>query len=206
MRRIIQFIYIFFIMTLTACSTIPSVNVKPIPTEPLIQASSWQKRQQILKQIQNWHVKGKIAIQTQQEAGSAMVNWTQRKQTFTISLLGPLGNPGLTLKGRPREVTLQTSDGKTMTATTPEILLLQVWGWRLPVAYLHDWIRGLPVPGIEAQTQFDALHRLSSLVQGEWRIQFQDYMKVGQVDLPSKLAISSSFFKTKLIIYNWEIN
>jgi len=191
---------------LVSCSTIQNANEKTIPRESLLQVPSWQERQRLLNQIHNWHLKGKIAIQTDQESGSAIVNWTQRKQRFTISLLGPLGNPGITLSGQPGEVILKTSDGKTMRANTPESLLQQVWGWHLPVSYLNYWVKGLPVAHLKANFKFDSSNRLSSINQDKWFIQYQEYLKVGAIDLPNKISISSSYFKTKIIIYDWQIN
>ncbi len=102
-------------------------------------------------------------------------------------------------------MTLKTSDGKTASAGSAEELLTQQWGWRLPLASLKYWIRGLPVPGVPAQTTFDRAHRLASLSQQGFNIQYQGYTTAGSLDLPQHLSITSPALKTKLVIYKWNI-
>jgi outer membrane lipoprotein LolB len=200
---LIRLVCILFALFLSACTTItntaPSVHsATTAPLQPFdIQA---------VKSLTDWQLKGKIAVQTTGESGSAMAMWTQHQKNYTLSLSSPLGTPALQLVGRPGRVVLTTSDGKQFTAPTPEELLAKGWGWNLPVSYLQYWIRGLPVPHVAVTMhQYDHLHRLSRLLQANWTIQFLAYMRIGKIDLPSRLSISSGAFNTKIIIYEWKI-
>ncbi|MBV9575087.1 MAG: outer membrane lipoprotein LolB [Gammaproteobacteria bacterium] len=182
---------------LSGCATIaPSSTSQPIP---------WKNRAARLMQINRWQLSGKIAVQTAKDAGSATVNWIQNQNTFNLSLLGPLGASSLKMIGGPGQVTLQTSEGKIYTANSPEQLLAQQWGFDVPVSYINYWIRGLPVPGIAAQTQFDTYGRLTNLVQQNWRVQFLSYTRANGIELPSRISIVSSALKVKIIVYQWHV-
>jgi outer membrane lipoprotein LolB len=165
----------------------------------------WKDRQLALNRIQSWQISGKIAVQTPKDSGSASVDWTQNQGSFIISLMGPLGSNGLRLSGQPGKVTLETADGKHFTASNPEQLLAERWGFHLPVSNLKYWIRGLPVPGIPANTQFDSAGRLTQLSQQGWHIRFLSYTRAGAADVPAKLFINSSDLNVKIIVYNWKV-
>ncbi len=160
----------------------------------------------VLNQIQQWQLTGKIGVQTPENAGSATLNWVESQQHhYTLSLVGPLGAGGVTLTGQPGLVTMDTADGKHYTAQTPEQLLTEQIGWDLPVSYLYYWIRGLPVPDLPSQTQFDTSHRLTWLVQQHIQVHYLSYTHVGMIDLPNKIFITSPLVKIKIIIYNWKL-
>lgn len=193
---------IIFALWGSGCTTIaPSTPEKAA----MVSAPDWQTRAKALANLQSWQLSGKIAVQTQQDAGSASIDWVQRNRQYTVSLMGPLGAHSLKLTGKPGKVMLEMSDGTRATASNPEELLAREWGFHLPVSYLNYWIRGLPVPSLPSQKSFDATHRLSTLAQQGWHIQFQRYTSIGHVDLPDKLLITSADLRTRIIIYKWNI-
>ncbi len=197
----IRIIWMFLLITvMTGCSTIA-----PTPTPPAAPKATWSDRQAALTRIQSWTLSGKIAVQTSRDSGSATVDWTQSQRRYTISLLGPLGSNGLKLTGAPGHVTLQTSDGKTFNAKSPEQLLAERWGFHLPVSNMNYWIRGLPVPGTTANTQFDQYGRLTRLVQQGWDVQFLGYSNAGGIDLPQRMSITSPSLNVKIVVYQWHI-
>lgn len=187
---------------LCSCSTITTPTQGPTTSSKL----SWQERQALLNKLQTWQVNGKIAVHTPQDSGSATVDWSQNHGRYTVSLFGPLGAGSMKLSGKPGKVTLDMSDGKHVSAKSPEDLLAKAWGFKLPVSYLNFWIRGLPVPGVSANTQFDDSHHLVQLTQAGWRVQFLNYTHINQLDLPTKLEINSPSLTSKIIIYDWNIN
>lgn len=182
---------------ITSCSTVAPPS-KPAP-QPV------QTRKLALNQIHSWSIQGKIAARTSHDAGSATVNWLQQNKRFDITLSGPLGSNTIKLNGKPGHVTLTDSAGKKISATSPEDLLAQIWGFRVPVSNLNYWVRGLPAPGLSAQKQYDSYGRLSYLTQQSWRVQYLGYTDVNQTELPSRITITSPELTVKLIIYSWRI-
>lgn len=186
------------IMLMTACQTLPP----SLPSTKL----SLNERLHLLSQIQNWQLHGKVGVQTTNDSGSATVDWMQQQNQYSLTLYGPLGAQALKLTGQSGIATIETAAGKRYSASTPEQLLAQLWGFHLPVTYLNYWIRGLSVPNISAQSQYDTYNRLTHLIQQGWNVQFISYTNVDNLDLPSKIFITSPTLKTKLIIYRWKIN
>jgi outer membrane lipoprotein LolB len=192
---------LFVSCLLTNCATKPKTTpALPIPTT----APSWATRQAALNKLTTFTIKGKIAVQTPQESGSATLDWSQQQDHYLISLYGPLGAGGLKLSGQPGHITLKTNDGKTSTAGSPESLLKKVWGFNVPVSNLRYWVRGIPVPKLAYDSRLDNEHRLRQLIQAGYSIQFLGYTHTDGFDLPNKIFITSPSLKTKLIIYQWQ--
>lgn len=186
-------------MMVTACSTV-AVAPPSTPTN-----TSWKDRQASLEKLQSWQMNGKIAVQTANDSGSASIDWRQRAGNYIVSIIAPLGAGSMTLTGSDGRASLRTSDGKSMTAGSPESLLAKGWGFNVPVSYLRYWVRGLPVPGLAARSQFDAYNRLTSLSQQGWHVQYLSYTRAGSYELPSRIDISSSSLRTKLMVYDWQV-
>lgn len=198
MKGIIRIGLSLFLLSagLTGCTTV----APPAPNTPV----AWENRQQGQTSLQSWKLSGKIAVQSARESGSASIDWVQRVKNYQISLLGPLGSNGVKLSGHPGLVTMDTADGKHATASSPEKLLAQQMGWNLPVSHLSYWIRGLPVPGLSATTNKDAYGRLSSLNQDGWDIRYPSYTTLGDIDVPSRVFITSPDLKVKIVVYSWQ--
>lgn len=189
----------FLITLLSACGAITA------PEEAPTVKRSWKEREVLLNQIHAWQLNGKIAVQTPKDSGSANMDWTQSNQHFHLSLYGPLGSNNVTISGNPGHAKLETADGKQRIANSPEQLLSQQLGWRLPLSSLIYWVRGLPAPGTPYQSHMDQNHRLRQLIQQGCRIEFLSYRNSGTIDLPNKIFITATHLKTKMIIYSWKL-
>lgn len=199
MKNKLVFFYLLLLAAgLSACTPF---NVHPSSEQVL----SWKDREARLNPINTWELQGKVAVQNTENSGSAALDWKQQNQQFTMTLSGPLGTTAFKLMGQPGLVILENEHGQRFTAPTLEQLLAQQTGFYLPVSSLYYWIRGLPVPKKSSQLEFDMNHRLNRLRQQGWDIQFLSYMTVGNIELPSKIFISSSALKAKIIIYQWTI-
>lgn len=183
---------------LSSCSTFKPPSVLP-------QQISWQTREAVLAKINQWHLNGKLAVHTPRDSGSATIDWTQHQDHYQISLYGPLGSGGMTLSGHEGHIVLKTNDGKRYTANSPENLLAEHWGFKLPVSNLRYWVRGMPVPGLMAQSHQDRFGRLNAFYQAGWDIRYDDYQTVQGVDLPRKITITDGHLTMKLVIYTWDL-
>jgi outer membrane lipoprotein LolB len=156
-----------------------------------------------LHRLESWQLSGQIGVQTAHRSGSAWIHWVENNRQYTITLLGPLGTPHLTLRGQPGSVTLTTADGHYDRATTPEQLLAQQSDWRLPLSSLFFWIRGLPSPHTPYEAQYDPFHRLRLLRQQNWLIHYPHDVH-SPSDLPEKIILRSPTMTIKIIIYHWD--
>ena len=197
-RALKRIFFTAFALGLASCATLPA------PETPKNETLPWDSRVQTLSSIESWDIKGLIAIRTNKDAESANLNWQQNRQSFIINILGPLGSNSYTLVGSPGKVELTNPKGKKFYAESPEALLTQQTGWRLPVSHLKYWVRGLPVPGMAANKHYDAYHHLTELTQDGWQVQFLRYTSAHQVDLPSKIFLNSTNLNVKIIISQWQ--
>jgi outer membrane lipoprotein LolB len=190
---------ILFFCVLSSCALAP-----PLQESPQNKAISWDSRTAELSKISTWNLTALIAIRTQTENNSASLQWQQTPSGYSLYLLGPLGTHSFKLTGNASHVTLENSQGQKSSANTPELLLAEQTGWKLPVSNLRYWIRGIPVPGIPVQKSLDAYSHLTALTQQGWRVDFLRYSAVNQVDLPTKIFITSPDLTVKIIIKHWE--
>jgi len=194
------FVFGLLLTTLTRCATLPA------PQTPQNEKLSWDSRAQTLSNIQHWDLKAQMAIRTQKEAESVSLRWQQNKQNYAIDLFGPLGAQSYLLTGSPNHVVMTQPNGKKISATSAEALLIQQTGWNLPVSYLKYWVRGIPVPGLPAVKQYDSFHHLTELSQAGWRIQFLRYTAADHLDLPSKIFLHRPEITVKMIISEWQLH
>lgn len=200
MKKLRFYSAVFFAFFLSGCAT---VREQPAPLSAPI---SWQERQTMLAQLRNWNIHAIMAVQTYiaNEGGTANLKWQQNNQNYNLLLYGPLGANAVKITGQPGHVSLETAQGKKFTAKTPELLLAEQTGWRLPISDLYYWIRGLPAKGPSSAMQLDPFHRLIRLNQAGWAIDFLRYTSVNQMDLPAKLTLQNKDIKIKIIINQWE--
>lgn len=197
--------YLILILTclwLTSCAT-----VQPAPKLAQNESMDWGQRVHTLNDVQKWNLHAQIALRQlhTSQAWSANLQWSQQKQNYHIALFGPLGTNSYELNGRPGNVELSMADGKHFTATSPETLLAKQTGWSLPVSNLYYWIRGLPVPSMSADKQFDNYYHLTVLKQDGWTIQYLRYTSVDRIDIPSKIFLNNPDLNVKIVISQWDI-
>lgn len=186
-------------LLLSACATIPADDI--VPNKKL----TWSERQKELTTIKKWQVTGAIGLTTPKKAYSASINWQQAGLAYNMRLFGPLGAGQIKLIGTPNKVTMSTADNKHYSSSNAQTLLLQRTGWHLPVENLIYWIKGIPVPGVDASKTFDAFNRLTDMKQDGWHIQFKRYTSSNGVNLPNKIFLSNRSFKVKLVIKRWRV-
>lgn len=196
---------------MTACSqvTTPPNNISNNLTTPIPTATSWAQRQAQLSAISSWQLQGVMGVTQLQPSKrwSASVNWAQQNRSnYKLRLYGPFGAGAVVLQGVPGEVSLTSNDHpKPVVAKNAQSLVAQETGWQWPVDNMYYWVRGLPVPGVASSTTLDNQHRLTTLKQEGWLIQYPVYAQVHGIDMPKQIIISNAQFNFKLIIKNWQI-
>lgn len=162
------------------------------PLEPSIQPPhNPSNHAHRLAQLVHWSAKGKVGIKQNNDGGSAYMEWVQRDHNATITLSGPLGQGTTRIHVSPQATRLHTSKDEVFEADSPEALLYQHTGWRLPISSMKHWIKGLPDPNYPAAAERDEQGLLRSLRQGPWVIAYKNYRTTGTYSLPTKLKIST---------------
>lgn len=189
---------LLILLTLAGCSTTPPIAPPEMPPQ-----QSWQLRQERLKAFTHWQLSGRLAVQSEGEAWNMHLQWQQRQEEYSLNISAPLGMGSMQMHGNARQVELITDEGESVSGISPDLLLYQQLGWKVPVSALRYWVLGLPAPG-EFLPTLDQYGRLSQLQQSGWQIRFIDYQPQLGTELPRKVFIENHRAKVRLVISDWE--
>lgn len=188
-------------LLLAACGAAPE---RPLPDVPPEQAL--QQRVDQLGTIDNWTVTGRVGATDGRDSLSASMRWAQDRDGYRIRLSGPLGQALVDVTGSASGVELRTAEKESFFASSPEDLLDEQFGWRLPVSGLRYWIRGMPIPAENVSfKELDVYGRIRRLEQAGWSIEYLDYVLVDGVDLPARLELRHPRLQARIAVRRWQL-
>lgn len=159
---------------LTGCQTLP--HTTPNPVSHTVNAPI------------EFNISGKIGITSVSadgsQSGTAFYTWAQEGDRFAIDLTGALGIGATAISFDGQTAMLSSERTGTISATTPEALLLQATGWQAPISQLPHWIVGRSAPS-DTQQGYDQQGKLIHAVNGDWTASFE-YKST----LPNRLRIT----------------
>ena len=164
---------------------------------------TWESRSAVLGEIREWEFKGRIAVKAGDEGFNGKLNWSQRDDTFSATVGGPLGMGTVRIEGDSRSVILTDSDGVETVLTDAELELRHRYGWTIPVASLRYWALGIPDPSMAALTDFDEQGRLVRLEQSNWIVEFSRYREGGGQQMPRILSATNPDTRVRMVIDRW---
>ena len=193
-------IFLLAVISLTACTTAPPHKVIADPEK------KWEQRKLELSEINDWHLTGRIAIINGHESWHLTMEWQRHNDKYILDLSGPFGAGHAQLTGTAEGVILIDADKNYLYADSPDRLLQEATGIKMPVKSLLYWMRGIPNWNIKKQTEgLDALGRLRQLQQDGWLIRFKRYVDVDKHELPQKVFIDGHDLKVKIFVDEWNL-
>ena len=200
------FLFPLFSFLCASCAT-------PLPRPPAAQLQQlWQARESALLPIQHWELRGRLAVRAEERGGQASITWKRDAAQHSIRLNGPLGRGVVRVTQNESGAQLQDAEQRVFHAANAEELLYRYTGWRLPLANLNYWVRGLPVPDLPAIRELDDAGRLKTLRQQGWEVQYQEYVRFEDHDLPNRLTLTYALdpadlelpaMEVRLVIDRW---
>ena len=136
--------------------------------------------------------------------GSANLRWRQQGERFDLRFWGPFGAGTATIEGDPAWVRFVREDLRR--EGDPVAILRDELGWRVPVAALAWWVRGLPAPDAPPDALGFEGSRLSGLRQAGWTIAIERYAR--QADggwLPEKVTATGDGGRFTLVLQEWHV-
>jgi len=178
-----------------------------LPDTTLQQDISWEVQQKQLETLTHWSLSGKLAVITPDERNSVNIYWQQSGANLEIHLSTFLGLSVLDIKKSNDETVIIDSDGKHYRSNNSEQLINALSGMSIPVEHLQQWIKGNPH---NATYQLNEQQHISTLLgtdqqHGVWSINYSDYRRVNNIDLPHKLQLTRGDIRLKFIISTWQI-
>lgn len=167
-------------------------------------AQQWKAHKDQISTLDAWQISGKVGIRAPRDSGSGTLFWLQRQDYSDIRLSGPLGRGAARLTGRPGSIVLEVANQGRYEAESPEALLEEQLGWRLPISHLLWWIRGLPAPDSKSKVTLDGASRLARLQQDGWDIEYLSYADQNGYSLPERIKLRGEDLDVTLVIKDWQ--
>lgn len=197
MSRFHLFSGLLMLAFLTGCADTQRMDA-PVNT-------AWEQRQEVLYQLQAWSIQGSLHIRDDQDAQSARIRWQQQQDAFQINLWGTFNIGATEISGTAERVTVEQAGEPPFISDEPEMLFYDQLGFKLPVHYLHYWIKGAPYPGIETELTFGEMNQLTLLTQNGWQVQYLAYTNYGLASLPTRIRLSKPPLRLDLVRLNWTL-
>lgn len=177
---------LFAVMLLAVLSGCAAIPERPPAAD---RNAAWSAREHDLEPLNDWEIRGRIALRTEEEGWQADLVWRRAQDRHDIDLVGPLGSGHVRLRQDASGAVLRDSAQQVWRDSSAENLLLRATGWQLPVNGLSYWVRGLPAPGVPNVHDLDQWGRLRTLRQLGWQVDFLGYERTDALELPSRLFI-----------------
>lgn len=192
---------LFTAMFLHGCATIESTtNVE------------WQSHQQRLAQVTQYRASGKLGYISPEQRQSLNFQWSNAPDSTQVRMTTFLGQTALNLTSSPNEASVETYDGETYTAPSPEVLIQRLTGLNIPVEQLNDWMLGRPTQADDYQlNQTNTLASLTKQVGAHtWKLDYLSYQDVqylgSALPLPKKLKLTQGDISINIVISTWKFN
>ena len=168
---------------------------------------NWQDQRALLEQTSDWQLRGRVNVRYQNESHTPRIQWQQQEENYRIRLWGTFNAGNTLIIGKPKFVIME-HDGESITAKTPEELVLDNLGYELPISYLEFWVRSLPAPGPESEIEFSEQNQISKLKQDGWEVTYLDMRQFDGVILPRRVEITreKNDIRLRFIGLSWVLN
>ncbi len=186
---------------LFGCATVP----EPAPERE--KQAAWRARLAELSAVEQFSLKGRIAVRIDDEGWQASLRWRQQGEAYDIHIFGPFGRNIARLEGDEDHAVLRTADGESFAAPDAEGLMVEQLGWQLPVSGLRHWVLGVPAPEeATRQVTLDDLGRPAALRQSGWEVTYPKYKGDERNALPGRVQLSQSVVSIKLLVDEWQLS
>jgi outer membrane lipoprotein LolB len=191
-----------FAATLALLSACAPVRVRENPATLAAQSA----REAALAPRTHWTISARIAVSSGNEGGPGELEWRQDGDAYTFTVRAPVTGKTWKLSGNADHAVLEGVDQQVLTGDDPERLLRERLGWDVPLKDLVAWMRGLRVPGLSAQMQYDAQNRPAVIEQAGWKVEYRDWFDERNPPLPRKVFASRGDARVRMAISQWSFD
>jgi outer membrane lipoprotein LolB len=190
-----QGLTIILAMVLSGCVTQDADTSRPGD-------ASFTERERRLRSVSNWEMRGRIAVDTGNDAWQGRFTWWQDADALRVLIRGPLNSRPVEITGDGAELTVRTRR-ETRVLEDPESQLSELLGWWLPITSLPSWLLGLPDERYPAATIVLENDVLSTLVQRAWELQYGAYELQDFAQIPASIRLANAPLELVVTIDAW---
>lgn len=159
-----------------------------------------------LEALPRWALAGRIAVSDGREGGSGRIDWTQDGESFDISVRAPVAGGSWRLSGDRSLAQLDGVGEQPLRDRDAESLLARELGWRLPMAQVPDWVRGLPADPADARIEAGADGLPAVLHEAGWTVEYRDWTAVAGLAMPRRLVARRAPFEVRIAVQRWVLD
>ena len=189
-KKIQLVLFVSVIFSLTACS------VTPVQKE----IKYTEIDNQHLYDLLQWHLLGRIAMTNEVDSWSAKIDWEHDTDKDVLNLSGPLGQGAVRVVLYSDSIMIDQGDGQVGFSKNVDEYVKQQLGFFVPLSALRFWVVGLNEPD-RPFVRFD-----NGFSQSSWKIQYHNFLQVGNDWMPRKISIKNNSAKLKLVVDQWTLN
>ncbi|HET7929803.1 MAG TPA: lipoprotein insertase outer membrane protein LolB [Rhodanobacteraceae bacterium] len=167
------------------------------------QLAAQAAREQQLGAQHDWSLQARFAASDGQHGGSGSLDWIQHGDRYEFTLRAPITGKSVRLDGGPDGAVLAGLDGGPLAGADASAVLNEAFGWRVPVADLAYWVRGLRALGAAATLTFGANGLPAALDQDGWHVEYRDWYADRKPPLPRKVYASRQPYSVRVLIQTW---
>ena len=183
------------------------VSCASISEQVLDRPADWETRLQQHQQIEDWTIRARLGVQSENDGGSFDVFWQQAADAYEIRLIAPMGQGAVLINGDNSGVTIRLADGQTEYSHDADALFTSMTGLSLPVNGLQDWLRGMPIQGEEIQNiSWNEFGQLYKFEQRGWQVEMGRYKAVADYELPHAFYLEREDqpeLSVRLLVREW---
>ena len=186
-------------LLLAACTPAP---VRP--DQALLAAQN--AREHKLAGLDNWTLRGRLGVSNGEQGGSGSLVWLRKGAAYDFELQAPVTGRSFRLRGDAGHVRLEGLDRGVLEGSDARALLAQALGWKVPMAQLDYWVRGMRAPHTQARLLFGEDNLPERLVQDGWTVEYRDWYADTDPPLPRRVFARRGDDRVKLVIRSWSLH
>jgi len=155
--------------------------------------------------LESWSLAGRVAVSNGKDGGSGRIDWVQDGETYTITIRAPVSNQTWRLSNVDGVVRLEGARPQPVEGEDAEELLAREAGWRLPIAEMQRWIRGVGFAP-SANVELDANGLPKTLNEAGWTVTYRAWDTSRTPALPTRIAATRPPYKVRLAVSSWSVD
>jgi outer membrane lipoprotein LolB len=150
-----------------------------------------------------WQMRGRIAVDTGDDAYQGRFTWWQDGDAMRVNIRGPLGVGAVEISGTEDDLTLRAR-GDQWRLEDAEVQLSELLGWWLPITSLPHWLLGSPDPRFDTGARQIDDERLTRLAQRSWSVRFSRYGLANGILTPQRIEFEHADLALLVSIDSWD--
>ena len=167
--------------------------------------------QRQLLQMDNWSLRGRLNIRSNNNSDTININWLQDSGAFEINLSGTLGLGAVRLSGDAGGVLVEKAGEEPFTAPSLEAIGTGILGYAFPASELLYWIRGLPAPGRNSEVNYNEAGLVATISQPDatgrrWELQYDRFEDIVGRILPGRIRLEQAPYRLTFLVSDWKLD